>query len=180
MLAEELGLGWTEAGLTVITAVGIYVVMIALSRAWGQRQFSTSSTYDLAFVFALGSLIGRVVLIRTTLLNAVVALVTMFAVHAATGWLHHNIPAVHRTIQNRPILLVANGDVIEHALKRAHTSHLEVYQQLRLSGFGSIEEVRAVILERNGEMSVIPRGQAVRPEVFDEVVGRERLTGAGR
>ena len=108
-VASALGLSWTEAGLVVLTATGIYLAVVVLSRVFGQRQFAQSSTYDLAFVFALGSLIGRVILVRTSLLAAVVGLVTMFLLHSATGWLHHHNATVHRLMQNRPVLLVAHG-----------------------------------------------------------------------
>lgn len=63
----RLGLSWTEALLVVVTAAVIYVTVTVLSRIFGQRQFSVTTSYDLAFTFALGSVIGRVILVRTTL-----------------------------------------------------------------------------------------------------------------
>ncbi len=175
MRLEELWLSWSDAWLTVVTAAGIYVAMIVFSRLWGQRQFATSSSYDLAFVFALGSLIGRVVLVRTTLAVALLGLFTMFALHAATGWLHHHVAVIHRLVQNRPILLVAGSTVLEDNLRRAHTSELELFQQLRLAGRGSLDDVEVVILERNGAFSVIGHDEPIDAELFQEVVGRERL-----
>ena len=173
----ELGMTWSEAALTVVTAVGIYAAIISFSRIFGQRQFSTSSTYDLAFTFALGSLVGRVILVRTSLLTAVVGLATMFVLHGITGWLHHNVPLIHRAIQNRPVLLVANGEVLEENLKRARTSHLEVYQQIRLAGLGRLEEVKAVILERNGQMSVIHAGTQLEERLLTEVLDHQQRLG---
>jgi len=34
--------------------------MVVLGRLFGQRQFASTSGYDLAFIFALGSIAGRV------------------------------------------------------------------------------------------------------------------------
>lgn len=172
---HQLGLTWTEAGLTAVTATSVYVAIIVLSRVLGQRQFATSSTYDLAFVFALGSLIGRVILVRVSLGTALVGLVVMFTLHSAAGWLHHRVEAVHRTIQNPPILLLAHGEVIEDNLRRAHTSRYEVHEALRLEGLGAPHDAAAVLLERNGDFAVIERGRELDPEVFSEVIGREHL-----
>lgn len=174
-ILSELGLSWAQAWLIVVTATGIYATIILLSRVFGQRQFATSSTYDLAFIFAMGSLVGRVILVRTSLLAAVLGLFTMFSLHAVTGWLHHNVRAIHLAIQNRPILVLADGEVLEDNLRRAHMSHFELYEQLRLQGLGSLEKVRAVVLERNGDLSVIKADQPVDAEVFREVVGNDRL-----
>lgn len=96
----QLGLTWTDAVLVVITALGIYVTMIVLSRWFGPRQFATSTSYDLAFTFALGSVIGRVILVRTSLAAAVLGLATLFILHAAFGRLHHSVPAIHELMQN--------------------------------------------------------------------------------
>ncbi len=176
-VAHALGTTWADAGLTVVVALAVYVTIIALSRVFGQRQFSRSSTYDLAFVFALGSLIGRVILVRTSLATAVIGLVTMFVLHTATGALHHRVPAVHRLIQNAPRLVVADGELVDEQLAQGHLSADEVYQELRLSGHGSLDGIRAVVLERNGSLSVIPDGARVDDDVFHEVLGRERLGG---
>ncbi len=172
---NALGLTWTEAGLVVITAVGTYSTMLLLSRMFGQRQFTQATTYDLAFIFAIGSLVGRVILVRVSLGAAVLGLVVMFVLHAATGWLHHHVPTFHRLTQNRPVLLALGGDVLETALQDAHTSHLEVYEAVRLHGLASLEDTLAVVLERSGELSVIRRGVSVQEDLWREVAGSERL-----
>lgn len=181
MIGRDLGIGWTDAWLVVVTATGVYAAMIALSKLFGQRQFARASTYDLAFIFAVGSVAGRVVLVRTSLAAAALGLTWMFLLHAGTGYLHHNVALVHRFVQNAPILLVHRGELLEDNVRRAHTSALEVHAQVRLAGIGSLDAVEAVILERNGGMSVIERGTPVDPALCAEVVGRERLRpGGGR
>jgi uncharacterized membrane protein YcaP (DUF421 family) len=172
----ELGLTWTELWVTIVTAMGVYGAMIFLSRVFGQRQFSTSTSYDLAFVFALGSLLGRTVLVRTSLAGAVVGLGTMFVLHAATGWLHHHLGWVHRLIQNDPILVVAHGRILEEGLAAAGMSTTELRQELRLEGVPRLEAVQAAILERNGRISVLRAGTPVGQGMVDEVVGGGRLS----
>jgi uncharacterized membrane protein YcaP (DUF421 family) len=159
----------------MVSALGVYVTIIALSRMFGQRQFATSSTYDLAFNFAMGTLVGRAVLVRVSLLNAVVALCTMFVLHGITSWLHHRVRWVHDVVQNRPVLLVANGEVLDDALRESGTSRVELFQALRLQGLGSVEEVGAAILERNGQFSVMSSSAQMDADVFQEVMGTNRL-----
>lgn len=166
----RLGMSWNEALLVVVTAAGIYATVILLSRLFGQRQFSATTSYDLAFTFALGSVIGRVVLVRTSLAAGVLGLATLFALHALTGRLHHSVGAVHDLIQNRPVLLAVDGRVLDANLRAAHTSRTELYQQIRAHGHGSLADIGAVVLERNGGMSVLARGTRRDPAVFAEVV----------
>jgi uncharacterized membrane protein YcaP (DUF421 family) len=174
-IVQELGMTWSEVWLTLVTATGIYIAMIALTRMFGQRQLMTTSSYDLAFVFAIGSVVGRVVLVRTSLATAVLGLAALFVLHAGTGWLHHNVPLAHRLIENRPILVVANGRFIEQNLSRAKTTRLEIYEQIRLNGLGSVEEVGAAVLERNGNTTILSTGRRMDADCFTEIVGREHL-----
>lgn len=173
--AAELGITFTEAWLTVLTATGVYLGAILFSRVFGQRQFATSSSYDLIFVFALGSLIGRVVLVRTSLAAALIGLLTLFLLHALTGWLHHNVRAIHDLIQNPPILLVVDGKISDDGLRRAHLSETELHQALRLEGHGSVSGLRAVIMERTGRISVLPEGSRIDQAVVADVPYHERL-----
>lgn len=172
---DKLGMSWAAIWLTVVTASGVYVTMVVLSRMFGQRQFSRFTTYDLPFVFAFGTLVGRAILIQVSLLGAVVSLITMFALHGASGWLHHNAGFIHRITENRPILLVADGQVIEENLRSAKTTALELCEQLRLSGIGSFGEVQAMVIERTGDVSVVRRGHHTDEDVFADVRGAERL-----
>lgn len=127
------------------------------------------------FVFAIGSIMGRVILVRTSLAVAAVGLVTMFLLHAAAAWLHHHSAVGQRLAQNRPVLLVANGCLLDDGLRAARVSTFEVHQQLRLNGHGSLSGVAAVIFERSGRMSVIRSDEALDPSLFVEVRGTERL-----
>ena len=109
-----------------------------------------------------------------SLLNAVIALCTMFLLHAGVTWLHHNVRVVHDAVQNRPVLLVADGLVLDDALRRTGTSRTEVFQAVRLHGMASLDEVGALVLERSGEFSVVGRSTQRSPEVFSEVVDTRR------
>lgn len=166
----RLGVSWTEALLVVVTATGIYGAAIVLSRLFGQRQFSVSTSYDLAFTFALGSVIGRVILVRTSLAAGVLGLTTLFILHSISGRLHHSMRAVHLLIQNQPVLLAVDGRILDDNLRAAHTSRAELHQAVRQHGHGSLEHVGAVVLERNGGMSVLDRDVERDPEVFAGVV----------
>lgn len=166
----RLGMSWTEALLVVVTAAGIYATVILLSRLFGQRQFSVTTSYDLAFTFALGSVVGRVILVRTSLAAGVLGLATLFALHALSGRLHHSVGAVHDLIQNRPVLLAVDGRILDANLHAARTSRTELYQQIRAHGHGSLDDVGAVVLERNGGMSVLDHRARRDPEVFAEVI----------
>lgn len=175
VVASELGISWEEAGLVVVVALAIYVVTLVGARLFGQRQFASLSTHDLVFVFALGSIIGRVVLVRTSLAGAVLGLATMFAAHALLSRLYRSSPTVHRLIQNAPILVVADGRPLDPQLQRARMGRFELRQLLRQQGHGTFAGLRAVVLEPTGRLSVIGSDVPVAEEFLEEVDGADVL-----
>ena len=76
----------------------------------------------------------------------------------------------------RPILLGAGGRLLDDALHRSGTSHVEVFQAARLQGLGSLDDMAAVILERNGQFSFVGRAQRFDAGAFGDL----RRAGAAR
>ena len=175
VIASELGISWEEAGIVVVIALAIYAVTLVGARLFGQRQFASLSTHDLVFVFAFGSIIGRAVLVRTSLAGAVLALATMFTVHALISRLYRSSRGVHAMIQNAPLLLVADGRPLASQMQRARMGKFELRQLLRQQGHGTFEGLRAVVLEPTGQLSVIASGAPVAEEFLEQVDGADLL-----
>jgi uncharacterized membrane protein YcaP (DUF421 family) len=173
---EDLGLSWTSAGLVVISTIGIYVAFLVLIRIAGQRALATMSSFDFAAAVAFGAVIGRVTLGYTpTLLAGVISLTTLFALQASFGRLRRARP-VDRVISNLPLLLMANGQVIEQNLRRHQIAQDELRAKLRLSGIRRYEDVAAVILERTGEVSVLRQGETIAEDLVSDVEGYELIS----
>ncbi len=178
VIVRELGLTWTLTGLVIVSALGIYATVIVYSRLAGIRSHSRMSTFDFATTIAIGAVIGRVVLVRTSLLAGVVGLASLFSFQYVIAYLRMNA-GFGRFVDNPPILLMAGPQLLPDGLRRAHVTPQDVYEKLRLNGVGRVDEVKAVVLERSGDISVIHGDVEVDPDLFPNVIGREQL-GHGR
>jgi uncharacterized membrane protein YcaP (DUF421 family) len=67
-----------------------------------------------------------------------------------------------------PTLLLRDGAVLAEALRDQRLTEAEVMQAVRGSGSGALENVAAVVLETDGSMSVIRRGEQV-PDLLTNV-----------
>jgi uncharacterized membrane protein YcaP (DUF421 family) len=61
-------------------------------------------------------------------------------------------------ITGEPSLLLFRGQFLQGALRRTRLTEEEVRAAVRLQGLPAIEEVEAVVLETDGSLSVIGRG----------------------
>jgi uncharacterized membrane protein YcaP (DUF421 family) len=64
-----------------------------------------------------------------------------------------------RVMAGEPTLLVHNGKVFKDRMVRERINMEDLEAALRKSGVGAVDKVRYAVLEENGQISVIPRGQ---------------------
>jgi uncharacterized membrane protein YcaP (DUF421 family) len=165
----EMGATWDDLARAVISTVGIYLALVVLVRVIGQRSLSSMSSFDFGCVVALGAVLGRTVLLRDpTLLIGVVALTTFFVIQGVLGLLRR-YRGFDRLINRSPVLLMSGDELQWDAMRRSHVSEDEMRQRLRLAGIRHRQEVQCVVLERNGNVSVIRRGEDVDPWLLSDV-----------
>jgi uncharacterized membrane protein YcaP (DUF421 family) len=171
----KLGLTWAEAATVVVSTVGIYLTLLVLLRVVGQRALANMSSFDFAAVIALGAVVGRVALGYTpTLLAGVIGLCTLFALQAAFGLLRRS-PRIDAALTNLPLLLMADGRLLEDSLREAHIVENELRAKLRIAGIRRYEDVACVILERTGAVSILRRGETISTRLLADVRGRDAL-----
>ncbi|MFP5218994.1 MAG: YetF domain-containing protein, partial [Actinomycetes bacterium] len=78
-------------------------------------------------------------------------------------------------VDNPPILLMAGPEVLEGNLRHARLSRNELYSQLRLAGVQNRDQVRAVVMETTGDVSVLTTGASLDLDLLAGVRGAELL-----
>ncbi len=173
-LLERLGSPWAALGTTVVAAMGVYLTVIVLTRLAGLRSLAKMSSFDFATTVAIGSTVASTALAATPLANGVAALAMLYGLqYLAATMRRRNL--FFGVIDNEPMLLMAGSEVLEANLRHARMSKQELWSQLRLQGIHSRDQVRAVILETTGDMSVLQGDGPFDPELLQGVRGAERL-----
>ena len=155
-MTEWLTTTWQAALAVLLSTVGVFAVVIAATRMYGLRSYSKMSGFDFAMTVALGTVAGSTLLSRDpALVQGIVAIASIFFVRwlASTARVHW--PLAARLIDNRPMLLMKDGRILSDNLRRARVTESELMEKLREANVMHLREVRAVVLERAGEMSVL-------------------------
>lgn len=173
-MAHELGITWPRAASIVIATVVIYAVLVLYVRVLGQRSLASMSSFDFGAAVAFGAVIGRTVLLTTpTLLAGLLGLTVLFGIQGAFGLLRRSRRA-DRLLNRPPVLLMARRLPLLDNMRRNHVTEDELRQYLRRAGITDLDDVLAVVLERNGALSVLRNGR-LSPELLEDVVGGELL-----
>ncbi|MEQ9400199.1 MAG: DUF421 domain-containing protein [Longimicrobiales bacterium] len=167
----------SAALMSLLTAMGLYAALILYTRAMGLRSFSKMSSFDFAVTVAFGSLLASAVVSSDPpLLLAVVAMGSLYAIQWAVSALRTRIPLVRAAVDNQPVLLMWEGTIHEDTLRRTGVARSDLMAKLREANVLRLEQVRAVVLESTGDVSVLhesPDGAGL-DEALLEGVRRER------
>lgn len=140
-----------------VVAVLAYVALIVILRLAGKRALGKMHIFDFAVTIAVGSILGSVLLTKdATLADGIVAFATLAVLQWLVARLSLSSSLVESAVLSTPRLLLDNGRYCDEALADERVTRAEVEAAIRAAGIGKIESVGAVVLEANGELSVIP------------------------
>jgi uncharacterized membrane protein YcaP (DUF421 family) len=153
--------GWAQLLRSVIAAAVIYLAIVAALRIAGQKALAKMSGYDMIVTVALGSLVATIPLTTSvSLLDAIAAATTFLGLQQLTRYLQARYRRIHTLVRERPHLLLWNGRLLEDRMLKSDISADEVRAAVRRAGLLSLVQVRAAILENDGEWSIIPQSDA--------------------
>jgi uncharacterized membrane protein YcaP (DUF421 family) len=145
---------------TLFTAIIAYGFIILLLKVSGKRTLSRMNTFDLIVVVALGSILARTILSGGALFQGLFALSILAGLQFGLEWLSAKDPRVRRMVTSEPSLIFHKGVFLRKAMTENRISEQDVFAAIRQSGFDDISSIDAVVLESNGDVSVIPRNMS--------------------
>ncbi|WP_131668142.1 DUF421 domain-containing protein [Psychrobacter pygoscelis] len=166
-----LSIDWQQVVGILVSALGIYIGLLLYTRLMGLRSFAKLSSHDFAMTVGVGSILASTVLSKSpSLLQGLVAIAALFILQASISFLRRTVKPFKALVDNRAIILMANGDYFWDNLKEANLTKSDVQEVLRKNGLKSKSEVFAVIMETTGDMSVIKTND-VTPDMslFDDI-----------
>ena len=83
------------------------------------------------------------------------AIVTVALLTVSTAWLSFRFRRVRPLLEGDPVILVADGRVVERNLRRQRMTVEELGAEARLAQIGSLEDVRYAVLETSGRISFV-------------------------
>ena len=130
--------------------------IVTLTRLAGLRSFSKMSGYDFAITVSMGSVLASVVVTKSTgPLVGLAALSALFLVQMVLSRLRVRSDAAAEAMDNTPLLIMDGPEVLEDNLARAKMTRADLLAKLREANVLRMSQVRAVVFEQTGDVSVL-------------------------
>ena len=138
----------------VLRTIFVFFLILVITRVVGRRELSSMEPFDLILLVVIGDLVQQgVTQSDYSLTGATMVIVTVALLTVVTAWLSFRFRRLRPVLEGDPIILVADGRILERNLRRQRMTVEEVEAEARLQQIGSLDDVRFAVLETNGKIS---------------------------
>lgn len=171
-LEELIGLGkdarQLDVGEMAIRAAIIYAVTLAIVRLGKKRFMGSGTAFDMIVGIMLGSMASRALTGNSPFVATMVGAAVLVFLH----WLFSGIAlrwhGFGTLVKGHSRLLVKDGEVDQHMMRKTHTTRRDLEEDLRSQGVEHVSSVKEARLERSGTVSVLKAEKA--PKVVEVAV----------
>ncbi len=146
---------WTAVIAICITTIVIYIAVILFTRLAGKRSFSKMSSFDFAMTVAIGSILASTILSKSvSLAEGVVGLGMVYLLQFLVASLRRS-SKIEKLVDNSPLMLMDGTKILHDNLKIARVTEADLKSKLREANVIELSQIRAVIFEATGDISVL-------------------------
>lgn len=144
--------------------------VVIVVRCVGLRAFSKMTVFDFVVTVATGSLLAGASQATdwSGFIQASLAIASLLGLQYIVARLRKVSDRFEQAVQNSPVLLMRDGAFIDDALTRTRVAKSDLIAKLREANVLDFDEVRAVVLETTGDISVI-HGSAMSEKLLSGV-----------
>jgi uncharacterized membrane protein YcaP (DUF421 family) len=166
----QFGAPWQEK---VIRTIAVYVFLLVGLRLAGKRELGQLNAFDLVVLLVLSNTLQNAIIGNDNSLSGGVfgAAVLLVLNYLVVRYLYSH-PALDRLIEGDPEILIRNGEVQEHRLRRELISKEQLEAAARKQGIESLDRVNTCRLETGGALTFIPREPTADEERYAYISGQ--------
>ena len=149
-------LDWNTLLSVIVGAAIIYTALIIYTRIFGLKSFSKMTGFDFINTIAIGNIFAMSIGTGSPkLLMGALIVGLLYGINYLIYLVLFKSDTAQNLLDNSPILLMKNGKIIEEALKKTKVTKDELRGKLREANVLQLSQVKAVILETTGDVSVL-------------------------
>lgn len=145
---------------SVLRAALVYAVLLVLFRLTGKRSIAQITTFDVVLLLIISEAVQPMLIGEDqSMTNGLLVVLTLLTADIALSVVNIRSRRLDRLLNDVPLMLIADGQVLDDRMKAERVSEDDILEQARIKwGIVSLDQVRHAVLERSGEISIIPAG----------------------
>lgn len=143
---------------TVLRAAAMYFVLHLLLRVTGNRSLAQITVFDLVLLLIISESAQQGITGNDySLTNAIILVSTLAGIDILLSLWKQRSATMERLLDGMPLILVRKGEVLKKRMDKVRVDEEDILEAAReLQGIERLDQIKYAVLERNGEISVIP------------------------
>ena len=135
-----------------------YFFLVFMVRIVGRRPGKQMNPFEFVLIFFIGGLgLTFIVADDRSITNALTQIVVMAMAHLSLTVVRQRFSRIARLMDGTPLVLLDNGRWRPEVMQGMLIDQSDVMTSARDKGISSLESVAYAVLERNGEITIIPK-----------------------
>ena len=160
---------WSSLGNVALCAIISYLTLFIFIRISGKRTLAKLNAFDFVVTVTLGSTLSSMILGKVTITEGLVALIVIIVLQYSLAWMASKSNKAEQIINSSPTLLFYNGLFIQDAMEKEVITQEEIYAEIRKYRIHRMEDVKAVVMELNGEFTVVKRSEGSEATSLEDI-----------
>jgi len=147
-----------------IRALIIYIAVFLFIRLSGRRTLAELTVFDFVLLLIISEATQEAMVGDDfSITNAIVVIVSLILADIVLSLIRQKWHAVDRWFEGVPMVLVDDGKLLSDRLDRARLDEDDILEAARrLRGLENMRQIKYAVLEKSGDITVIPYTEAQR------------------
>ena len=164
-----------SVGEKALRAMLVYGFLLFALRVVGKRELAQQNTLDLLVILLVANAVQNGIIGNdNSVTGAVVGAVVLFGLHRLFSALAYRYPWADRLLEGTPSYLVIDGRPVLRTLRHEQISRPQLLAMAQRQGFDRLDEVGRAILETDGSVRFVRRGESYDPRAHAPTPAREQ------
>ena len=144
---------------TVLRSVAVYLFLLIVFRISGKRSLSQITTFDFILLLIISEATQQALIgVDNSMINSAIVVATLIGLNILMSLLKQRSNWFDRLLDDIPLLIVSDGKPLKDRMQQARVDEDDVLDAARENyGLERMDQIRHAILERDGQISIIPR-----------------------
>ena len=140
----------------ILSTSAVFFFIMIVFRIFGKTELAQLSITDLVFVLLISNAVQNAMVgPDTSLLGGLVAASVLFFINMVLKRIKYRFPIFKKFMDGEPIILVYKGVINTANCRKVGITEDEILETIREHGSDSVDEVNSVILEADGNISMV-------------------------
>ncbi len=147
-------------GLSFVRTVILYISVIIAMRIMGKRTIGEMHPTELVVSIMISDLATVPMQSKSTpLFDGIIPIFTLVILELVFAFAVLKSRTVRRVLVGRSCHVVKSGKLLEKEMKNLRVTVDDIEEQIRINGYTSLEDIAEIVIETNGQVSVIPKSK---------------------